>query len=200
MSLRAAPIRVACVGDSITFGAYIPDRETAAYPARLQTLSNGRLVTTNLGVSGHTLIKAGKQSWWHSSAFAEAATFRPDVVVIMLGTCDTAEPEKLEAFESDLNALLDYFTSFPSAPRILMATPPPIPTLRQWKLNWRLKHRIIPSIHHVSQTRNTPVIEVNAALQGRPDLFPDAIHPNAEGAAIIAQTVWDSLRAQHLLE
>ena len=193
-STAAAPVRVACVGDSITFGAYLPRRETEAYPARLETLSDGQLATTNLGVSGHTLIKAGRLSWWNSPAFAQAAAYRPDAVVVMLGTCDVVEPEKLAAYESDLGVLVDHFTALPSNPRVWLATPPPMPTLRQWKLNRRLNQHVIPAIRRVARTHGAQVIDVNAALRGRADLFPDDLHPNAAGADLIARTVWESMR------
>lgn len=193
-SALAAPLRVACIGDSITFGAYLPRRETEAYPARLETLSEGLIATTNLGVSGHTLIKAGRLSWWNSPAFAQAAAYRPDAVVVMLGTCDVVEPEKLAAYESDLGTLVDHFKALPSRPRVWLATPPPIPTLRQWKLNRRLNRHVIPAIHRVARTHRAQVIDVNAALRGRADLFPDDLHPNAAGADLIARTVWEALR------
>lgn len=193
MPLRAVPLRVACIGDSITFGAFLPNRDVTSYPARLQALSDGRLATTNLGASGHTLIKAGKLSWWNSPALAQAVEFQPEAVVIMLGTCDVVEPEKLAGYETDLHALVDYFSALPSAPCIWLATPPPIPTVRQWKLNWRLNYHVIPAILRVAQTRRIPVIDVNAALHGRADLFPDHLHPDAEGASIIAHAVWDAL-------
>jgi len=198
-ALEAAPLRVACVGDSITYGAFIPDRENASYPALLQTLSGGKILVTNLGASGHTLVKTGKLSWWNSPAFAESAAFAPDVVVIMLGTCDVAEPEKLNDYEPDLNALLDHFAGLPSSPRILVATPPPVTTIREWKLNWRLNHRIIPAIRRTCKVRNIPVVDVNSAFQGRHHLIPDALHPNAEGAAIIARTVLDALQSLQVL-
>ena len=192
--LDAAPFRVACVGDSITFGAYLPQRDVESYPARLQALANGAMVVTNLGDSGHTLIKAGRLSWWNSTAFNRLADFQPDAVVVMLGTCDIAEPDKLGAYESDLCALVDHFASLASKPRVWLATPPPIPALRKWKLNWRLNHRVIPAIRRVAQRPSVAVIDVNAALRGRPELFPDDLHPNAEGADVIARTVWESMR------
>ena len=110
--LDAAPLRVACVGDSITFGAYLPQRESESYPARLEAFACGAIVVTNLGDSGHTLVKAGRLSWWNSPAFQRLADFQPDAVVVMLGTCDVVEPDKLGAYESDLRALVDHFVNY----------------------------------------------------------------------------------------
>ncbi len=192
--LDAAPLRVACVGDSITFGAYLPQRESESYPARLEAFACGAIVVTNLGDSGHTLVKAGRLSWWNSPAFQRLADFQPDAVVVMLGTCDVVEPDKLGAYESDLRALVDHFASLASKPRVWLATPPPIFSLRLWKLNWRLNHRVVPAMRRVAQRPSVAVIDVNAALRGRPELFPDDLHPNAEGADVIARTVWESMR------
>src|SRR4051812_40315304 len=50
-------VRVACVGDSITFGSGIPDREHNAYPAQLANLLGDRYEVRNFGVSGATLLK-----------------------------------------------------------------------------------------------------------------------------------------------
>ena len=35
-SFASEPIRVACIGNSITYGAFIPNREMNCYPAQLQ--------------------------------------------------------------------------------------------------------------------------------------------------------------------
>ena len=47
-------MRVACVGDSITFGAGIEDREKKCYPAQLQELLGPRFEVRNFGRSGAT--------------------------------------------------------------------------------------------------------------------------------------------------
>jgi len=52
----AAKIKVACVGDSITFGSGIADRDNASYPAQLQKLLGDGFEVKNFGVSGRTMI------------------------------------------------------------------------------------------------------------------------------------------------
>jgi lysophospholipase L1-like esterase len=34
-----------------------------------------------------------------------------------------------------------------------------------------------------------PVIDLYAALSGKPEMFPDKIHPNAAGAKVMAEAV-----------
>ena len=57
-------IRVACVGDSITFGSGIQDRNTNSYPAQLGRLLGEKWETRNFGVSGATLLKNGDKPYW----------------------------------------------------------------------------------------------------------------------------------------
>ena len=54
-----------------------------------------------------------------------------------------------------------------------------------WMLQQKIKE--LASNHHF------PMIDLNSALFNRPDLFPDQLHPIEEGAAIIAQTVYQNL-------
>ena len=41
-ALSREPLRVACIGDSITYGDQLADRDSQSYPAVLQRLSQGR--------------------------------------------------------------------------------------------------------------------------------------------------------------
>ena len=78
---------IACVGDSITFGARLEDPATNAYPARLQLLLGDSYEVINLGVGGCTLIRKGKPTVWNQ--LTKIKKSNPDLVVISLGTNDT---------------------------------------------------------------------------------------------------------------
>lgn len=79
MDLRD-PIRVACVGDSITQGS--------GYPAKLQVLLGTNYSVGNFGVSGSTVTLNSTKPYMNQTAFEKAQQFQPKVVVIMLGTND----------------------------------------------------------------------------------------------------------------
>src|SRR5256885_2347791 len=90
VALAAGPTtRVACVGDSITFGAGLRDRESNNYPARLQHSLGSDWEVRNFGVSSTTVLKRGNKPYVREKAYAQALEFKPDLVVIMLGTNDT---------------------------------------------------------------------------------------------------------------
>src|SRR5579864_433492 len=86
---QSEKIRVACVGDSITFGACVPEREKNCYPAVLGGLLGDKYDVRNFGVNGATLLKKGDLPWWNVDAYKSATDFNPDIVIIKLGSNDT---------------------------------------------------------------------------------------------------------------
>ncbi len=191
-------IRVACVGDSITYGAGVDNRETNAYPAVLGGLLGSSFEVRNYGHSGATMVKAGDGPYWTTAEFKDATTWVPDVVILKLGTNDT-KPQNWKgrpAFEQDLNALLDHFLNLPHKPRTKVWVCLPAPVFAtQWGINAKvLDEGVIPSVMDVCQKRKVPVIDLNDALSPHPEFFPDKIHPNAAGAKVMALTVYHAIR------
>ena len=95
-------IRVACVGDSITFGAGVGDREKNSYPAVLGRLLGEKWQVKNFGVSGATMLNKGDKPYTKQKAFAAALEFKPNVVLIKLGTNDS-KPQNWK-FKADFAA------------------------------------------------------------------------------------------------
>jgi lysophospholipase L1-like esterase len=189
------PVRVACVGDSITYGAGVEGRETNAYPAVLGRLLGEQFEARNFGVSGATLLKKGDKPYWSLSEFAAVSEFAPQVIVLKLGTNDT-KPQNWEhgqEFENDLRALLTHFQALPSRPRIWVCLPVPVYESRWGISEDVLMHQVIPRIVKVADQKQLPVIDLHTALSYRPELFPDQVHPNAEGARLMAQTIYSAL-------
>jgi acyl-CoA thioesterase-1 len=120
---------------------------------------------------------------------------RPDVVVIMLGTND-AKPQNWrhqEEFAADYVAMIDVFAALPSRPAIWVCHP--VPTFGAYGARDPvLRNDVIPMIDRAAKIRRVPAIDLYAALRGRVDLFPNGIHPNAEGARLIAETVRRAIR------
>ncbi len=61
------PIRIACVGDSITFGARVPERQRWTYPAVL----GERYDVRHFGVSARTLLSAGDHPYVNEKAYRD---------------------------------------------------------------------------------------------------------------------------------
>ena len=56
-------IRVACVGNSVTYGLGISNREQYAYPVQLQQLLGDNYEVGNFGHSGATLLRIGHKPY-----------------------------------------------------------------------------------------------------------------------------------------
>ena len=187
--------RIACVGDSITFGLNIPDREKACYPAVLAARLGPRYEVRNFGVSGATLLKNGDYSYWMLPEFKAALDYAPAAVVILLGTNDSKlnNAARRGDFEKDLHEMIGFFQSLPSQPKILLCTPPPLFGLFRSVHQVALEREIVPKIRNVAAIRKIPLVDLQTALARSPELFPDGCHPNAAGARQIAEAVYQGL-------
>ena len=193
---EAKPVRAACVGDSITFGAGVEQREVNNYPKVLGELLGAKYETRNFGRSGATLLKQGDLPYWKTREFEGAAAYQPDIVVIKLGTNDS-KPQNWQKhkgeFAADARALVAHFQALPSKPKVFVCLPVPVYQER-WGINEPVvKGEVIPILQQVAKDLTLPTIDLYVALSGKPEMFPDKIHPNAAGAKVIAETVAKAL-------
>lgn len=186
------PKRVACVGDSITYGFGLQQRGQQSYPAQLQGLLGDQWAVGNFGKNGATVLKKGHAPYWKAPQFKAAQKFMPDVVIIKLGTNDT-RPQNIGKHKSEFVAdyvdLIRTFQNLESKPEVWICYSVPIYTEHKGMTNAVLVNDVIPLVTEVARQAGVEVIDLNAALSAREELFPDGIHPNADGAGVIAKTV-----------
>ena len=190
--------RVACVGDSITYGAGVEDREKNCYPAVLQSLLGDRYEVRNFGVSGATLLTRGDKPYVKEKAYRAALDFKPHVVVIKLGTNDT-KPKNwahADAFAAAYTALVESFRKLDSKPKVFLCTPVPAYPENFGIHDDRIRTGVKPKVEALGKELMLPVIDLYAALSNKKDLFPDKVHPNADGAKIMAETVFRAIGAK----
>ncbi len=142
------------------------------------------------------MLKVSQKPYWKLDVYPRALEFRPDVVIIALGTNDVHPPtwslHKGE-FAADYKAMIDAFSNLPSKPRIWVCLPVPLFPGRDDKRMTNLKDEAIPIIRQVAQEKGLPIIDLYQALDGKANLFPDKIHPNAAGAEIMARTIYTAI-------
>lgn len=192
---QSAPTRVACVGDSITFGHGIKDREHDAYPGVLSAMLGQKYDVRNFGVSGTTTMMGTDMPYMNEQAYKDALEFNPQIVTIKLGTNDS-KPfnwKESEHFKQDLKTLIESFRSLPSKPKIWLCLPVPAYG-HAWGINDSIiSNGVIPFIKEVAQEENLPVIDLNTQFQGKRQYFPDTIHPNEEGEKMIAEFIFNTI-------
>ncbi len=187
------PIRVACVGDSITAG--VGAAKGKSFPAQLLEMLGSKWDVKNFGVSARTLMRSGDYPYCKEQAFKSAQDFDPDVVVIMLGTNDTKPHnwEHSDQFYSDYRDMVQVFTALPSRPRIYVCRPCPVPAPGNYGINEKNVQLEILLINQLAKELHLGIIDMHAALEARPELFPDRVHPNTAGATIMAETACKAL-------
>ena len=190
-------IRVACVGNSITDGHGIDMSGVKAYPGQLQKLLGSDYVVKNYGRSGRTMLKKGDQPIWKEQAWRDALAFKPNVVIIKLGTNDS-KPDNWQygpEFEGDLRDMIQQLRAA-SNPRIILCTPIPA-----YKASWNIsdttiQHYIIPIINKVAKSENLEVLDLYTLFDNADGkaVQSDGIHPTEAGDGQIARAVMEMIK------
>jgi sialate O-acetylesterase len=195
-------IKVACVGNSITYGMRLDDRERESYPAQLQALLGDRYEVGNFGKSGATLLRHGHRPYFEQEEFRQAMAFAGDIVVIHLGINDTDPrnwPHYQDEFVGDYLALIDSLRSVNPKARFLIARMTPIgSTHARFISGTKVWHgQIQDAIETVAHAAGAELIDFYEPLHRFPWMFPDAVHPDAEGAGILAKTVYQGITGDY---
>ena len=204
-------ICVACIGNSITDGHGIDVATQYGYPAELQKrLGNGYWVK-NFGVSARTMLNKGDYPYMNEMAWQDALAFKPDVVIIKLGTNDS-KPYNWQhnsEFRQDLEQMVT--TLCPALaqpakkgkksknqknqtsslkPQIFLCTP--IPAFKStWEINDSvIVNGIIPIQKEVAQKYGLRVIDLHTHYANDGDkMLTDGIHPDGKGAQRLAEII-----------
>lgn len=195
---KPAPVRVACVGNSITYGYLVEDREKNCYPAVLGRMLGTGYEVRNFGRNGATLLNKGHNPYTKTKEYAEAIAFRPDVAVIDLGVNDTDPrnwPNYRDEFIPDYAALIASFRKVNPGVKVYVCRMTPISHRhRRFKAGTRdWYNQIQQAIELVARTQGAELIDLEAVLKDRPELLPDAVHPTAEGARLMAEKIYSAI-------
>ncbi|HOT98047.1 MAG TPA: GDSL-type esterase/lipase family protein [bacterium] len=181
-------IRVACIGNSITIGS----GGSTAWPQQLGQRLGAHYSVRNFGVSGTTMLKHGDFPYWNESAFLQAQDFDPHIVIITLGTNDSKPQNRVFLGEmfADYMDFIKILRKNGRDPQIYVARPCPVFGDGGGSgINGSVLHgQIEPIIDSVRTAAGGFMIDWYRAMLSHADLFPDGIHPNTIGYAMMADT------------
>ncbi len=207
----AERVKVACIGDSITYGYGLADRDHESYPAQLQKLLDaqepGRYEVRNFGNSGRGIYLDSmrgdeKRGYRWMAEHKAALDWKPDIVICNLGINDCGEyikeytgGRKRGQFVDDYAALLgDYRDANPQAKFFMWTKLSP---LAEGQKFYRSPEPFLmqTDLEVVASRLGATGIDMQEPLREKMDeiLARDKIHPNAEGARLIAEATFKAL-------
>ena len=200
--IAQSPIRVACIGNSVTYGYGHHNPKATSYPTRLGQMLGSDYEVRNFGHSGATLLNHGHRPYTQQQAFHDALAFVPDKAIIHLGLNDTDPrnwPNYRGEFIPDYLGLIDTLRAVNPKIEVWICRMTPIfHGHRRFKSGTRDWHaQIQEAIEEVAHLAGVHLIDLHKPLYHRPDLFADALHPNVEGAEILAQTVYSAMTGNY---
>ncbi|GGK42168.1 MULTISPECIES: GDSL-type esterase/lipase family protein [Flavobacteriaceae] len=194
--------KVACIGDSVTYGYGIKQREENSYPAQLQQLLGANYKVANFGYSGATMLKNGHKPYWDKEVFIKSQEFEPTIIIIHLGLNDQGNnnwPQHKEEFESDYLDMIATYRNLPSKPTVIICKMTPTFSGHHWfeegmRENFK---EIQTKIEQIAKIANVDVIDLHEPLYRFPEYFPDNLHPTKEGAKIISEKVYGAITGNY---
>lgn len=193
-------IKVAAVGDSITYGLSVNNWSENAYPHQLADLLGEEYWVMNYGANNYAAMHSADFPYTDTQEYQDSLEFNPDIAVIMLGTNDSKDInwQGTEQFREEYTALIDSYIDNNSETEIYLATPPKAfnDASRPGDIDNENIDDIATVIKEVSAEKNTELIDINQLSEENEQWFEmDGIHPDAEGAQGIAEAVY-----QHIAE
>lgn len=189
-------IKVACVGDSITFGCTVRGWRKNNYPAVLGELLGKGYCVNNFGYTNRTAIKSADYPYTKEKLYQQSLDFKPDIVVIMLGSNDTKQINwNKDKFINDYCEIIDSYLALDTCPKIYILTPPPMFEIRG-KVMWQLRkdiaqNEICPAAKQIAARKNIQCIDIYSVFENKKELFSDGVHPNSEGSRMLAQRIYE---------
>ncbi len=192
-------IKVACIGNSVTYGYGHENPDSTSYPSQLAVMLGDDYEVGNFGKSGATLLRKGHRPYNEQEEFKKALEFAPDIAIIHLGLNDT-DPRNWKYYKkefiSDYVTLIEAFEKVNPDVEIYICRMTPIfhwhhrfkKGTRDWY--WEIQATIENIAYNIAEVK---LIDLQETLYHRPDLMPDALHPNPEGAKLIAQRVYSAI-------
>ena len=198
---RDKQVKIAAVGASITYGFGVSSVSKYSYSAQMNIrLGEGYLVN-NYGVTGRTVMTNTSAPYVKNTKYNQSLAFNPDAVCILMGSNDTrsANWKNSDRFISDYINLITSYKHLSSNPIIYICTPPAILRDGTYGMSIANYNELVKKIKQVSEEMkvyNVSFIDIEKALNGSNQFFPDKVHPNNEGTALMANNILRAMKGK----
>ena len=184
-----AQIKIACIGNSITQGS-----STASYPSQLAIHLGSNYDVENYGQGSTTVLQNTDIPYIGCDHYYFSIATPHDVVLILLGTNDSQEKywEHHEYIKEDYLDLINDYKNYPNHddPTFILGLPPPI--FLEGSQNAHIVETI-SIIKQIAKETGYIIADFYSVLDGKPELFTDGVHPNYDGAEIMAEVAYNAI-------
>ena len=182
---------VACIGDSITFGAGVRGMQKETWEYILNRLIGEDYQVINYGVNGRTAQKEGDMPYVNDQIYARSLQCKAETYLIMLGTNDGKYINWIrERYERDLNELVSSYRQLDNHPTVILMTPPSCFPDKDGNVAFGINAAFVGEaaavVRKIGEINGIQVIDLYQFTSGKPQWFTDGVHPNAEGNKAIA--------------
>jgi len=191
-------IRVACIGDSITWGFTLLNPWKQSYPALLQEKLGEEYEVRNFGYNDASARFDADTPYVNKRVYRDSLSWNPDIVLLMLGTNDTKKRNwDPEVFRRDYRRIVESYLALSSHPRVVLIAPIRIflplglPLLGLYPET--MEEGVRPAIREMAADMGLELIDLQ-------DLFTDSsycrdgIHPQKAGARMLADAIYAGVR------
>ena len=200
---KEGQIKVACVGDSITYGHSVSGWSKNQYPAVLQELLGDSYHVANFGVSGACVKKKGNKPYISRTVYEESIKYDADILVLMLGSNDS-KPKNwidMETFLEQYGELLDTYLKEDNSPKVyigICAKAYYADGNTKGKARYNIRPEIVDQIAAALKQKyekeDVVIVDIHNLTAGHPEWFEkDGVHPNKDGAKAIADEFADAI-------
>lgn len=197
---QAYHVRIGTIGNSITEGSGLTNPATQSYPAQLEVMLQetygDTCILENFGLTTTTMLKNGDVSYWDTQHLVDYLAFAPEICFIMLGTNDT-KPQNWDVYGNeyfdDYMAMIDTIKQRNPGTKFMIAYPPPAFAVKWGIRDSIVLNGVIPAVDSVLDLVDAELVDFYYPLLDSNHLFPDDIHPNAEGAGVMAQMILEKM-------
>ena len=189
--------KIACIGDSITWGFTIVNRRKNSYPALLQQRLGPDFEVRNFGYNDASARFDADTPYVKKSVYKESLDWNPDVVLLMLGTNDTKKHNwDPEIFRKDYRMIAESYMKLPSKPRVILIAPirifQPLHLPLLGLYSDTMENGVRPAIREMASEMGLELIDL-VDLFTDSGYMKDGVHPQREGARMLEEAIFNGL-------
>ena len=184
--------RIACVGDSLTYGYGLINREQNSYPSLLTQLFPAGYDIRNFGING-ACATPGKSDYYLNNGVQEIIDWNPDILIIMLGSNDSKEinwqsgTKYREGMENIIRTLKGQNSE------VILMTPPPCRFNPYGIRDSVIRDEVIPALEILCGEDDYVLIDLYSPLENKENIYIDNIHLNRKGYSLMTEEIYSYL-------